>query len=101
MTLGPQNTFIYSYGIGGCQGEVTGTWTINNERIKFKNDDEFKTDSIGYVNLVVNDTLTLKISKPFYPDLSITDWKIKSKSLIPIGIVDSGCLTERGRHRKK
>jgi len=84
MILSKDYHFIYKSGLGGCQVEVKGTWTIKDEKIWFTNDKKF----LG------NDTSR-------YPDLSLTTWTIKRRGIRPDELVDSGCVKEDGLFKKK
>ncbi|MBX2970102.1 MAG: hypothetical protein KF803_12090 [Cyclobacteriaceae bacterium] len=84
MILEKDNRFIYSYGIGGCRGEVKGTWTIRDKKLEFKNDSTF---------------LDNKIIK--YPDLGQTAWTVKKIGIQPDKIVDSGCVKSDKLHMKR
>lgn len=83
MILSEQNRFTYKYGAGGCQGEVTGTWKVENQQLIFENDPQFLNNGII-----------------FYPDLSLTSWKIKRIGIQPNDDVNTGCLKETGLHIK-
>ena len=78
------NRFIYQAGVGACQVEVTGRWTIEDKKLKFVNDSEFLN----------NDIIT-------YPDLSKANWKIKKFGVKPDSSIDSGCIVEEKIHRKR
>ncbi|MEP1033619.1 hypothetical protein [Ekhidna sp.] len=97
MTLDQNGTFIYSYGVGGCQAKVTGTFSVDNSMLKFVNDSEFASK----VNTedMTTDSLTYNIGTPLYPDLSLVDWKIGKNFIKPLNSVDSGCLVESGKHK--
>ncbi len=84
MILSKDYHFIYKSGLGGCQVEVIGTWTIKDEKIWFTNDKKF----LG------NDTIR-------YPDLSLTTWTIKRRGIRPDELVDSGCVKEHGLFKKR
>lgn len=84
LILDKDSRFIYKYGVGGCRGEVTGNWKIENKRLALTNDNEF----LG------NDTIN-------YPDLGLSSWTVKRNGLKPDKIVDSGCLKDNKLHRKK
>ncbi|NHN25427.1 hypothetical protein FIA58_007040 [Flavobacterium jejuense] len=95
MKLFDNGTFQYSYGLSGCQGKLTGKYFIDNKRITFKNDEIFtevylekQTDSLAKIT-------------PFYPDLSIVDWKIYKNAIKPISKINTGCIVEKGKHLKK
>jgi hypothetical protein len=84
VALNQDNRFIYRSGLGGCQVEVTGTWTIENKKLKFTNDKEF----------LVNNTIR-------YPNLGLTTWTIKKLGIKPDKIVDSGCVKDDKLHLRK
>ena len=81
--------FIYKYGLSGCQSEINGTYLITKNKIKFKNDTEFINQSIK------TDSLT-----PIYPDMSLTEWIIFKDYIKPIEEINTGCIKEKGKHRK-
>jgi hypothetical protein len=83
LTLEKENRFIYKYGAGGCQGEVMGTWTIENKRLKLTNDKVFLN----------NETIV-------YPNLSLTTWTIKKTGVKPDKLIDSGCVKDNHLHKK-
>lgn len=89
MELTKDGHFIYSYGLSACQGKVTGMYSINKNRITFKNNEEFitKSNSAEF--------------RPIYPDLSLCEWKIKSKSIEPLRKIDCGCFAEKSLYIKK
>ena len=84
MILNQDNRFIYKSGIGGCRVEVTGTWTIENKKLKFTNDKEF----------LDKDTIR-------YPNLGLTTWTIKKLGIKPDKLVDCGCVKDDKLHRRK
>ena len=85
MILEKNNRFTYKSGLGGCQTEVKGTWTVENKKLKFTNDKEF-TD---------NGTI-------LYPDLGLTTWTIKKTGIKPDGLLDKGfCFKVDKLHRKR
>ena len=97
MTLNGDSTFIYNYGLGGCQAEIKGTFTVRNSKIEFANDSEITSNEI--VNLTESDSLISEIGTPFYPNLSLVDWKVGNNFIKPLGTVDSGCLQESAKHK--
>lgn len=84
VILDKEYRFIYKSGLGGCQVEVTGTWTIENKKLKFTNDKEFLDNDIIH-----------------YPNLGLTTWTIKKLGIKPDKIVDSGCVKDDKLHRRK
>lgn len=84
LILSKDNLFIYKYGVGGCQGEIKGKWTIENKKVKLTNDREF----LNHKTIV-------------YPDMSLTAWTVKKNGIKPDHLVDSGCVKENQLHRKK
>jgi hypothetical protein len=50
MDLTSDGKFIYSYGIGGCQAQVTGVYKIRNNKLIFKNDPEFTKQHLDSIN---------------------------------------------------
>ena len=88
VELKKDGRFIYNYGLSACQAEITGTYIVVNKRIIFKNDLEFLNDKIDELS-------------PFYPDMSLTKWKIKKNFIKPENVVDSGCIKDKGKHFKK
>jgi len=84
VVLKKDYSFIYKSGLGGCQVEVTGTWTIENKKLKFTNDKEFLDNDIIH-----------------YPNLGLTTWTIKKLGIKPDKIVDSGCVKADKIHRRK
>ncbi|WP_130285984.1 hypothetical protein [Aquimarina brevivitae] len=103
MELSENGIFIYKYGLSACQAEITGTYSIENNRIRFKNDKEFTKEYLESEreSLVKLDSTFAGIEIPIYPDLSLTEWKIKKNSIKPISEIDSGCITEKGKHIKR
>ncbi|MCH7415849.1 hypothetical protein MM213_20280 [Belliella sp. R4-6] len=83
LILEKDKKFIYKYGVGGCQGEVKGTWTIQDKRLEFLNDQEFLNNDI------IN-----------YPNLALTTWTIKKKGIKPDKLVNSGCVKDNKLHVK-
>ena len=111
MELTENGRFVYKYALGACQGYVEGSYTIIKHHIKFKNDYKYtieylkkERDSLKIVDsmLIVNNPDFAKIYDlyPFIPDLSLTEWIIKSNSIRPILPIDCGCVIERGKHKK-
>jgi len=94
LSLKENQTFKYNYGLGGCQAIVTGKWTIKKNQLFLINDPQFNP-----VNHLGNDSLK-KMPRPFYPDLSKTNWIVKTNWIKPIEIIDCGCLKENGKHKK-
>lgn len=84
MTLETNNRFVYKYGLGGCQGEVKGSWKNVDKKITFENDPLF-----------LNDTIVQ------YPNLGLTTWAVKTIGIKPEQAVDSGCLKEDNVHLKE
>jgi hypothetical protein len=84
LILNKDNVFIYKYGVGGCQGEIKGKWTIENKKVKLTNDQEF----LNHGTIV-------------YPDMSLTTWTVKKIGVKPDKLVDSGCVKESQLHIKK
>ena len=84
MTLEKENRFTYSYGIGGCRGEIKGKWAIEDKKLRFENDSSF----------LDNKTI-------HYPDLGQTTWTIKKIGIQPDKIVDSGCVKSDKLHMKR
>jgi len=82
--LDKDNRFIYKSGLGGCQVEITGTWTVEKKKIKFTNDKEFMD----------NETI-------LYPNLGQTTWTVKKFGIKPDKGVDSGCVKDGKLHRRK
>lgn len=103
IELKVNGVFKYKYGLSACQAEITGTYSVENKKIRFKNDREFskkylesKRDSI-----IKSDSIFVGMEIPIYPDLSLTEWKIKRNSIKPISEIDTGCIIEKGNHKKK
>jgi hypothetical protein len=90
MQLNENDKFIYSYSLGGCQGEITGTYIVSNNRIKFSNDKEF-----------LDDAKNSEFGKPIYPNLSLIEWKIKGNYIKPQSKINCGCFVENGKHIKQ
>lgn len=84
VTLETNNRFVYKYGLGGCQGEVKGTWKIVGKKMVFENDPIFLDDSTIH-----------------YPNLGLTTWTVKTIGIRPEQTVDSGCLKEDNIHLKE
>lgn len=81
LTLQRDKRFKYEFGVGGCQGEITGTWDTKENKLLMTTDKEFLDDE----NI-------------FYPDMSLTTWSIRKKGIKPNGSVDSGCVKETRIH---
>lgn len=103
MELNKNGSFKYNYGLGGCQGIITGTYRINNWLIYFVNDKEFTKEYLKAVNDSISkiDSTFVNIGTPIMPDLSLTEWKIKNNAIKPISEIDCGCIIEKGKHIKK
>ena len=84
LVLEKDNRFIYKYGVGACQGEVKGKWTIEDKRLKFTNDNEF----------LDNETIV-------YPNLGLSTWTVKKIGVKPEKAVDSGCAKDGELHLKR
>ncbi|MGF1638992.1 MAG: hypothetical protein ACFCUU_18090 [Cyclobacteriaceae bacterium] len=84
LILKKDSVFIYKYGVGGCQGEIKGNWIIENNKVRFTNDQEF-----------------LNHQTIFYPNLSLATWTVKKNAVKPDSLVDSGCIKENQIHLKK
>ncbi|TPV31169.1 hypothetical protein FJ651_15395 [Paucihalobacter ruber] len=100
MELRENGTFKYKYGLSACQGDVTGTYTVNSNRIQFKNDKEFTKEYLEKERDSLN-SIFPGIGIPVIPDLSLTEWKIKKNSIKPISEIDCGCIIEKGKHKKR
>jgi len=81
LVLKADKSFTYEYGLGGCQGEVEGTWIVKKNKLILTNDNEFLGKEIAV-----------------HPDMSLTSWTIKKKALKPDGMVDCGCVKETRKH---
>jgi hypothetical protein len=103
MDLTSDGKFIYSYGIGGCQAQVTGVYKIRNNKLIFKNDPEFTKQHLDSINqeIVIDDSTTINLPQPIYPDLSLVEWNVKKRYIKPTKPVDSGCIVESGKHKKR
>jgi hypothetical protein len=79
---------------------MTGKWTVHGQWLHLKNDPEF----VNTGDHTVVDTLasgqTLVISKGFYPDLGLVDWRLRRNALKQITTLDLGCFTEKARYRR-
>jgi hypothetical protein len=84
VILNKGHRFIYKSGLGGCQVQVTGTWAIENKKLKFTNDKAF----------LDNDTI-------HYPNLALTTWTIRKLGIKPDKKVDGGCMEDDKLHRRK
>jgi len=71
IELKKDGTFEFKYALGGCQGEISGLWTIENKKIRFKNDLEYRNA---------------------LPDLSLFLWTVKKNGIRPDGEINCGCL---------
>lgn len=101
MTLKPDYTFIYGYGLGGCQGRITGKWTNEKNILKFINDNEFLEKKTENSKEIENEeTENLKNLRPVYPDLSRINWKSNGKTIRPLKPIDCGCFIMKEKHRK-
>ena len=100
MELRENGIFKYKCGLSACQSEVTGTYSIENNRIRFKNDREFTKEYLEYERDSL-DSIFPGIGVPIIPDLSLTEWKIKKNSIKPISEIDCGCIIEKGKHKKR
>ena len=101
MNLKSDYNFIYEYGIGGCQGIITGKWRIENKRIKFINDNQFINNENNKPNEENKESSEIDNLTPYYPDLSLIDWKFNGKIIKPISPIDCGCLIVKEKHKKK
>ena len=52
-------------------------------------------------SLIKTDSTFIGIGMPIYPDLSLTEWKIKKNSIKPTSEIDCGCIVEKGKHKKR
>lgn len=84
MTLETNNRFVYKYGLGGCQGEVKGTWKVVDKKIVFENDAAFLNDSIIH-----------------YPNLGLATWTVKTIGIKPEQAIDAGCVKDDNLHLKE
>lgn len=103
MELQENGVFKYKYGLSACQAEITGTYSVENRKIRFENDREFTKKYLESErdSLIKSDSTFNGIGIPIYPDLSLTEWKIKKNSIKPISEIDCGCIIEKGKHRKR
>jgi len=100
MELRGNGTFKYKYRLSACQGDITGTYTVVKNRIRFKNDREFTKEYLEKERDSL-DSIFPGIEIPIIPDLSLTEWKIKKNSIKPISEIDCGCIIEKGKHKKR
>ncbi len=102
MTINSDSTFLYEYGVGGCQADISGTWARVNNFLVFKNDFEYTDEYFKSLDSTsaMNDTLVILMPKAFYPDLGRIWWKIKKRSIKPMKPIDTGCLIEKNNHKK-
>jgi hypothetical protein len=103
MELQENGVFKYKYGLSACHAEITGTYSVDNRKIRFENDREFTKKYLESErdSLIKSDSTFIGIGIPIYPDLSLTEWKIKKNSIKPISEIDCGCIIEKGKHRKR
>jgi len=103
MELKENGVFKYKYGLSACQAEITGTYSVENNKIKFKNDQKFtkKYLEVERDSLIKTDSTFIGIGIQIYPDLSLTEWKINKNSIKPISEIDCGCIVEKGKHKKR
>lgn len=87
ITLKPEGVFMYSAGAGGCQVEVTGQWRAERNKLYLVNDKEFQ-----------NNPADTSRYHSFYPDMSLTAWKISLNALKPLHPVSSGCVVTSKKH---
>ena len=99
MELSENGTFKYKCGLSACQSEVTGTYSVEKNQIRFKNDKEFTKEYLEKERDSL-DSIFPGIGIPIIPDLSLTEWKIKKNAIKPISEIDCGCITEKGKHKK-
>jgi len=93
--------FVYEYAFGGCQGNITGYWKIDGKYLKLECDKEFNNNSTTSEKITIgNDSLIMTIPKPFYPDLNNIKWKIGNNWVKPVNAIDSGCMIEKGKHKR-
>lgn len=71
IELKKDGTFEFKYALGGCQNEIIGLWTIENKKLRFKNDLEYRNA---------------------LPDLSLFLWTVKKNGIRPDGEINCGCL---------
>ena len=102
LLLQKENRFVYKYGQGGCQGEVTGSWIKKGNYLLLENGSEYINNENNKTDLLqVNDTLAMEIPLPFYPNPGKVKWKIKGNSLKTEDEIDTGCFYEKGIHKLK
>lgn len=102
MTLKPDKTFIYEYGLGGCQGRITGKWFNGKNILKFVNDNQFlEKQKENSTELRNEEAKKLENLRPMYPDLSLINWKFNGKTIKPLRPLDCGCFIVKERHRKQ
>jgi len=98
-----KQNFEYEYGVGGCQGKVTGKWTVERNFLKLVNDPKFnlnkklENDTI----LLIDDSIKFSLPKPIYPNLGLTRWKIGNDWIKPVKSINTGCFKEKGKHKKE
>jgi len=103
MELGVDKIFWYHYGVGGCQATVTGSYEVIDGVIYFKNDTMF-TDTYQQSqahSIVVNDSLTIEVGVPYYPDLSLVEWTVGRRSIKPVATIYTGCMEEDRKHVRR
>lgn len=102
MTLKPDKTFIYEYGLGGCQGRITGKWFNGKNILKFVNDNQFlEKQKENSTELRNEEAKNLENLRPMYPNLSLINWKFNGKTIKPLRPLDCGCFIVKERHRKQ
>ncbi|WP_336129349.1 hypothetical protein [Mesoflavibacter sp. CH_XMU1422-2] len=103
IELQADGTFKYKYGLSACQAEITGTYSVANKKIRFKNDREYTKKYLQSErdSIIKSDSTFIGIGIPVYPDLSLTEWKIKKSGIKPMSEIDCGCIIENGKHKKR
>lgn len=110
LILSEQYRFKYSYGISGCQGEITGNWRVRKgDLLEFTYDEEFRNDynePLSEEELSDFDSLRaitgydLTKIKPCYPDLNSGTWIVKKRGLMLMNEMECSCWPVKGLHRK-
>lgn len=74
--------FIYTYGLGGCQDKILGTWEYRD----------------GLVILGLNSEY-FDVSY-HVPNLDGSEWRITTRGIKPKRNIDNGCFIENSGHRR-
>ena len=102
LILFDNGLFNYKYELGGCQGDISGTWLVMNNYLSLMNHEEFMNKNTNEKEIFqVNDTLQIELPRPKYPDLSKIKWRIGKNWIKPKNKIDTGCFIVSEKHKRK